>query len=67
MAHMSGWLGVMFHLRDSSLQAASNLGSLERLATGVVLLNGDGTVQFANTASERIFRAGRHVTAPSCG
>jgi len=64
MAHMSRSLGVMFHLRDSSLQAASNLGSLERLSTGVALLHGDGTLQFANAAAERIFRSGRHVTAP---
>jgi DNA-binding CsgD family transcriptional regulator len=64
MAHMSRSLGVMFHLRDSSLQAASNLSSLERLSTGVVLLSGDGTLQFANAAAERIFRAGRHVAAP---
>ena len=65
MAHMSRSLGVMFHLRDSSLQAASNLGSLERLSTGVALLNSDGTLQFANAAADRIFCSGRHVTRQS--
>lgn len=63
MAHMSRSLGVMFHLRDSRLQAASNLGALGRLSVGVVLLDSLGVVQFANVAAERIFQSGKHVTA----
>jgi DNA-binding CsgD family transcriptional regulator len=63
MAHMSRSLGVMFHLRDSRLQAASNLGALARLSVGVALLDGLGVVQFANVAADRIFRSGKHVTA----
>lgn len=63
MGHMSRSLGVMFHLRDSRLQAASNLGALGRLSVGVVLLDGRGEVQFTNLAAERIFRNGKHVVA----
>lgn len=51
-------------MRDSRLQAAFNLGSPGRLATGVVLRDGDASVQFANSAAEHVFRAGRDVTAP---
>lgn len=67
MAHMSRSLGVMFHLRDSQLQVASNLVALDRLAAGVVLIDGRGAVQFANAAAERLFRRADPitVTAPS--
>lgn len=61
MGHMSRSLGVMFHLRDSSLQAVSSQSALDRFSTGVVLLNRRGAVQFANRAAERLFVAGTHV------
>lgn len=54
IAHVSRSLGVMFHLRDHKLQAASNLAALDRLQAGVVLLDVGGAVQFANAAAERL-------------
>ncbi len=49
--HVSRALGVMFHLRDDAFQVAASHAALERLASGVLLLDGRGAVQFCNAAA----------------
>lgn len=58
LPHVSRALGVMFHLRDQQLQIASSLGALERLPSGVLLLDEHRVVRFANEPAKRIFRQG---------
>lgn len=61
LTHLSRSLGVMFHLQDKDQQIASSRAALDRLVSGVVLLDGQGGVQFANAAAERLLRRGDHV------
>lgn len=56
--HLARALGVMERLRDAELQGAASLAALDRLATGVVLIDARGAVVHANRAAERIFDAG---------
>lgn len=58
LPHVSRALGVMFHLRDQQRQAASSLGALERLPGGVLLLDGQRKVRFANPVAAQILRQG---------
>jgi len=51
----------MFHLQDQAHQIASSRAAVDRLPGGVVLLDGQGGVQFANAAAERLLRRGDHV------
>jgi len=61
LSHLSRSLGVMFHLQDKEQQIASSQAALDRLASGVVLVDEHGGVQFANAAAERLLRRGDHV------
>lgn len=58
LPHLARALGVMHRLRDAELKGGSSLAALDRLATGVVLVDGRGAVAHANRAAERIFDAG---------
>ncbi|WP_295956601.1 helix-turn-helix transcriptional regulator [Rhodoferax sp.] len=51
--HVSRALGVMFHLRNSQFQVAATHAALDRLSSGVVLLNGRGGVEFCNSSALR--------------
>ena len=55
LPHMSRALGVMYHLRESRLHEATSLATLERMTSGVVLLDGQGRLHFANDAARRQF------------
>ncbi len=59
--HVSRALGVMFHLRDSAFQVAASHAALDRLASGVVLLDARGAVQFSNAAAQQHLRAQKAV------
>jgi DNA-binding CsgD family transcriptional regulator len=56
LPHMSRALGVMFTLRDAELRIAASLHALNQVRTGILLLDDQGQVCFANTEAERIFR-----------
>lgn len=62
VAHVSRALGVMFHLRDASLQVASSRAALERLGCGVILLSAHGDVLHVNGAAQRSFDTGEHIS-----
>ena len=44
----------MIHLRNSEFKVAASLAALDRLNTGVLLLNHNGDVSFANRAADAI-------------
>jgi DNA-binding CsgD family transcriptional regulator/PAS domain-containing protein len=51
LTHLSRAMGVMFHLRDDALKIASSRAALDRLAAGVLLLDGEGRIVFENDAA----------------
>lgn len=61
LAHLSRALGVMFHLRDRDLQLAASLSALDRLGSGVVLLDGARRMTFANQAALSLLEQGDPV------
>ena len=61
LAHLSRSIGVMFHLRDQSLQIASSQAALNRLACGVVILRAGALVEFANRSAESLFAANHSI------
>jgi DNA-binding CsgD family transcriptional regulator len=56
LPHMSRALGVMFKLRDAEFRVAASLHALNQVRTGILLLDAEGRVCFANTEAERIFQ-----------
>ena len=52
--HISRSLGVMFKLRDSEFKVATSLAAMDHLPNGVLLVNADGEVTYANKAAHRI-------------
>jgi DNA-binding CsgD family transcriptional regulator/PAS domain-containing protein len=65
LTHLSRAMGVMFHLRDDALKVASSRAALDRLAAGVLLLDGDGRIVFENAAARiALDRGGPIVRAP---
>lgn len=54
LPHLSRALGVMFRLREADFKVAASLAALDRLASGILLLNAKGRVAFANQAARRI-------------
>lgn len=54
IAHLSRALRLMFHLRDRSFQVAASTVALERLSVGVVFVQRDGRITYANPAAERV-------------
>ena len=58
MPHLSRSLGVMQRLQSAELTVATSLAALDRLPSGVLLLNGSGAVAFANRSAQRILEDG---------
>lgn len=58
LPHLSRSLGVMQRLRSAELTIASTLNALDRLPSGILLLNRSGTVAFANRSALRILEEG---------
>lgn len=58
LPHISRALGVMFRLRDAEFRVATSMAALNRLPSGVFLLDADGGVTFANHAAKRILDRG---------
>jgi DNA-binding CsgD family transcriptional regulator len=58
LPHLSRSLGVMQRLRSSELTAATTLMALDRLPSGVLLLDGSGKVEFANRSAQRMLENG---------
>lgn len=58
LPHLSRSLGVMQRLRSTELTLATSLAALDRLSSGVLLLNRQGSVTFANQVAQRIVNAG---------
>jgi DNA-binding CsgD family transcriptional regulator len=55
VTHLSRALGVMYRLRDAELKVAASLAALDRLPSGVALLDGLGRIIHANLEAARIF------------
>lgn len=58
LPHISRSLGVMQRLRSAELAVASSLAALDRLPSGVLLLDVSGTVTFANRSAQRMLEIG---------
>ena len=58
LPHLSRSLGVMQRLRSAELAAVSTLSALDRLSSGVLLLDGNGAVAFANRSAQRMLEDG---------
>lgn len=54
LPHISRSLGVMQRIRTAELTVATTLSALDRLPSGVLLLDGNGVVAFANRSAERM-------------
>jgi DNA-binding CsgD family transcriptional regulator/PAS domain-containing protein len=58
LPHLSRSLGVMQRLRTAELAVASSQAALDRLPSGVLLLDGSGSVAFANRSAQRMLENG---------
>lgn len=58
LPHLSRSLGVMQRLQSAELTVASSLAALDRLPSGVLLLDGSGTVAFANRLAQHMLEEG---------
>lgn len=58
MPHLSRSLGVMQRLRCAELTVATTLAALDRLPSGVLLIDMTGSVSFANRAAQRMLDDG---------
>ena len=58
MPHLSRSLGVMQRIRSTELTMATSLAALDRLPSGVVLVDVHGEVTFANRAARRMLESG---------
>ena len=58
LPHLSRSLGVMHRLQSADMTVATSLAALDRLASGVLLLDDCGAVAFANRAAQRIVEDG---------
>ncbi|MDH5708697.1 MAG: helix-turn-helix transcriptional regulator [Hylemonella sp.] len=73
LPHLSRALGVMQRLRTAELTLATTLASLNRLSSGILLLDPRGHVAFANAVAEDILAQGgglrlrRHAGDSSLG
>lgn len=54
LPHLSRSLGVMHRLQTAELTVASSLAALDRLPSGVLLLDGSGTVAYANRSAQHM-------------
>lgn len=58
LPHLSRSLGVMQRLRSAELTVATSLAALDRLPSGVLLMDGSGAVAFANRSALRMLEDG---------
>jgi DNA-binding CsgD family transcriptional regulator len=58
LPHISRSLGVMQRLRTAELTVATTMAALDHLSHGLLLLNANGAVAFANRAAQRILKDG---------
>lgn len=58
LPHLSRSLGVMQRLRSAELTVATTLAALDRLASGVLLMDRSGAVAFANRSAQRMLEDG---------
>jgi len=58
LPHISRSLGVMQRIRTAELTVASTLLALDRLSSGVLLVDGTGAVAFANRSAQRMLEDG---------
>lgn len=58
LPHLSRSLGVMQRLHTAELAVASTLEALDRLSQGVLLIDGNGAVAFANRSAQRMLESG---------
>ena len=58
LPHLSRSLGVMQRLRTAELSMASTLAALDRLSSGVMLIDESGEVAFANRSARRMLEDG---------
>ena len=54
LPHLSRSLGVMQRLRSAELTVATTLAALDRLAHGLLLIDANGAVAFANRSAQRM-------------
>ena len=54
--HFSRALGLMYRLRDADLKAATSLATLDRLPSGVILINRAGRISYSNTEAQRVLK-----------
>lgn len=54
LPHLSRALGVMLKLRNAEFKLTVSYAALDRISSGVLLLGGDRSIQFANRASKNI-------------
>ena len=73
LPHLSRSLGVMQHLKTADLAVATSLAALDRLPSGVLLLDSFGLVAFANIAAKNMFnnddglRLSKLINTPGLG
>lgn len=67
LPHLSRSLGVMQRLQSAELTVASSLAALDRLPSGVLLLDGSGTVAFANRSAQQMLKEGDGLSLRKLG
>lgn len=73
LPHLSRSLGVMQRLRNAELTVATSLAALDRLRSGVLLIDESGAVAFANRSAKRMLededglRLCKRINTPSFG
>jgi hypothetical protein len=55
--HLSRGLGLMYRLRDADLKAAASLATLDRLASGAILIDRSGRICYGNSEALRVLAA----------
>jgi DNA-binding CsgD family transcriptional regulator len=55
--HLSRALGVMFRLRNAEMKIAASRSALDRLSSGIVLVDAHRDIVFTNRAAQRLFAA----------
>lgn len=58
LPHLSRSLGVMQRLRSAELTVATTLAAIDRLSSGVLLIDGNGAVAYANRSAQRMLEDG---------
>ena len=58
LPHVSRAFGVMAKLREADYKVAASLAALDRLTSGLLLLDASGAVAFANRSAQRLLEDG---------